>query len=96
MDKNETKGIYAINDALQKHFRDDDRRFGELSFSLRELHTKIDDQSKIQAQILSQTEKTNGRTSKLERTMLVAITVIVVLLIVNGSRFVDFIFSIVK
>lgn len=67
------------------------------TYTDRELETKFDDVHEKLDRILEQTTKTNGRVSSLEtkvlkqdKIFLVVGTAILVLLIVNGSKFVDF------
>lgn len=58
------------------------------SIRFKELHDKLD-------LILSQTTQHNGRMTKVERILLIVGTVVLVLLIVNGSKFTEFISSVI-
>jgi hypothetical protein len=68
----------------------------EQNYSKREIDHILIDIRETLGRIEVQTEKTNGRVTKLEKMWLIAATIIVVLLIVNGSRFVDFVSAITK
>ncbi len=60
------------------------------------VHIRFSGQDEVLAKILNQTTKTNGRMTRVEKISLVFGTVLVVLLIVSGSRFVDFVIQLFK
>jgi hypothetical protein len=68
----------------------------ELDSKFSEVTQHLSDQDKKLDRILTQTTEHNHRMSKIERVLLVVGTVVIVLLITNGSRFVDFASTIFK
>lgn len=75
----------------------------EIDLKFSAVHTRFDaqdarlgSQDVMLQKILTQATKTNGRVTKMEKIILVVGTVVVVLLVVNGSRFVDFLSAVFK
>lgn len=66
-----------------------------MNILLETMHEKIDFQINQNNEIITQTKKTNGRVTKLERYLLIVAVATATLLFTNGSELVNFVMNII-
>lgn len=80
---------------LNTYLMEQDYSNREIDFMMRGTEEKFDQVHKKLDKILDQTTLSNSRIGKLEKVMLVFSTAVIILLISNGSKFVDFVKGII-